>query len=310
MKKCISLDIGGTYIKYGMILENGELLSQGKQRTTKKGAASLLEQIIVIIAELLKDNPDVICIGISSAGQIDSETGTVLFATDNLKGWTGVQLKEIVETTFGLICHVENDVNAAALGELYFGKHELHSFLCLTYGTGIGGAIIQQHKLLSGNHFCAGEFGHMIVEKKGRTCNCGNRGCYEQYASINALINGATKQLSAESFSAHLGAEWLFDHYDKNERVRDLLDDYFYHVSLGLVNLIHIFNPPAIILGGAISKNNLFISKVKEFTFENIMPSFRKDLRILAASLHNDASLLGAAIPFLKGVTNDAATNY
>lgn len=301
MKKCISIDIGGTYVKYGMVLENGDITDQGKQATTKNGATSLLEQIKSIIANLLKSNPEVTFVGISSAGQIDSEQGIVLFATDNLPGWSGVRLKKIIEETFSVTCHVENDVNAAALGELHFGVHQLQDFLCLTYGTGIGGSIVQNKKLVAGNHFSAGEFGHIIIEKNGLPCNCGNRGCYEQYASVSALLMKANVQLKTENFSPDLGAEWLFLNYYENLQVKELLDDYFYDVSLGLANLIHIFNPSSIVLGGAISKNSLFITRVRELTFQNIMPSFQKDLQIVAASLHNDASILGAAFPFLRG---------
>ena len=137
--KIITFDIGGTFIKYALCDENFKLSDSTKIPTDASiGGKKIIEKV----TEIIKDHKGIDRVGISTAGQVDSNTGTVVYATDTIPGYTGTKIKEMVETATGIPTFVENDVNSAALGEAYFGKAKGYSdFICLTYGTGIGGAV-------------------------------------------------------------------------------------------------------------------------------------------------------------------------
>lgn len=292
----ICLDIGGTFIKYAVITENGELINFDKERTCKSGAEGLINQISKIIEQLIMQAADykIKGIGISSAGQIDHKNGKVIYATDNLPGWTGVRLKDIIEHQFKFNCYVENDVNAAALGEMCFGSAKGHEdFICITIGTGIGGAIVKGSEVIHGAVGSAGEVGHMVIKTCGRKCNCGNNGCYEQYASVTALKRMAREKLGKDYLPADAGVEWLLNMYDADGKVKILIDGFVKYVSVGIINLLHILNPSAVIIGGAVSVNGFLIKEIEKNVYKNAMPEFTKALKILPALLDNKASLFG-----------------
>lgn len=297
-KGAICLDIGGSFIKYGIITKDGELLNSDKEKTCATGVKSLTEQVFGIIEKLVKlfGDGEIAGIGISSAGQVDHKTGKIIYATENLPEWTGVELGKIVSERFKLKCHVENDVNAAALGELYYGNGKGHdNFICLTIGTGIGGALIQFGELVHGATGSAGEIGHMIIRTDGRKCNCGNRGCYEQYASVIALKREIIKKLGKSFLPCDGGVEWLLERYFSDTRVRAIIDKYIEYISKGIISLIHIFNPSAVIIGGAVSTNRILIEGVIKNIQINAMPPFVKELKIVPAYLENNASLYGVS---------------
>lgn len=284
--KILAFDIGGTEIKYAFCDENFNLSEKKSVPTNAhEGGKRIIERIV----EIIKDCGGADRIGISTAGQIDSEKGSVIYATDSIPGYTGTKIKEIIEAETGIPTAVENDVNSAAIGEAVFGAAKgCPNFICLTYGTGIGGAIFLDGKLFTGCSFSAGEFGHMITHANGRDCTCGGKGCYETYASARALVNNVREKLGRE-----MNGREIFAEFEKPE-IRTLIDEWIDEIVIGLKSLIYIFNPPLIVAGGGIMNEKYIIDEINNRLHTQLMGSFNK-VKIVKALMGNDANKLGAA---------------
>ena len=223
-------------------------------------------------------------VGISTAGQVNSEEGYIRYANENIPGYTGTRLKDIVASEFGTPVAVENDVNAAALGEAAWGAGKDHDdFLCLTYGTGVGGAIIIGKKIYSGSMFSAGEFGGIMVHPEDCVKGQPFSGCYEKYASATALVAEALKR--DETLT---NGRQIFARFQEPE-VREIVDRWIDEIVHGLVTVIHIFNPSCVILGGGVMEQPYILGQVRERTAGRIMDSFR-GVELKTAALGNQAS--------------------
>lgn len=286
--RILTFDIGGTNIKYAISNEKFILTDKHTVPTeAQKGGQELVLKIISIIEQY--DNID--RIGISTAGQVDSENGIVVYSTDNIPYYTGMMVKKIIENKTGIPTFVENDVNAFAMGEAKFGAGKGKSdFLCLTYGTGIGGALYLNNKLYKGMGSSAGEFGHMITHAGGKQCTCGGEGCYECYASTKALLDSVNKRNSTQ-----LNAFEIFEkeNFSKPE-IRSVIDQWIDEMIIGLINIIYIFNPPLIVLGGGIMNEDYVIDLIDRKIYNLLMENFR-DVNIVRSKLGSDAALLGVA---------------
>lgn len=279
------LDIGGTSIKSG--LWNGQELVDVREQDTeaKKGAAHVVSRIL----EILKTYRPFDGVGISTAGQVNSEEGYIRYANENIPGYTGTRLKDIVASEFGTPVAVENDVNAAALGEAAWGAGKDHDdFLCLTYGTGVGGAIIIGKKIYSGSMFSAGEFGGIMVHPEDCVKGQPFSGCYEKYASATALVAEALKQDDTLT-----NGRQIFSRFQE-PKVREIVDRWIDEIVHGLVTVIHIFNPSCVILGGGVMEQPYILGQVRERTADRIMDSFR-GVELKTAALGNRAGLMGAS---------------
>ena len=284
--KLLVFDIGGTEMKYALCDENF-ILTDKKSVPTKahEGGRRIIERVV----EIAKTFDGVDRIGISTAGQVDSEKGSIIFATDSIPGYTGTQIKQIIESELGVPCAVENDVNSAALGEAHFGAAKGESnFICLTYGTGIGGAIFIDGKLFKGCGYSAGEFGHFITHANGKSCTCGGNGCYEAYASSGALVRAV-----AEKTGRQLNGREIFAEFD-NPTIRDIIDGWIDEIVVGLKSLVYIFNPSLIVAGGGIMNEEYITDEINKRLQTQLMQSFRC-VEIKKARMGNDANLLGAA---------------
>ncbi|MDD6620538.1 MAG: ROK family protein [Eubacteriales bacterium] len=286
--KILAFDIGGTNIKYALCNEKFVLSDKHTVPTeAEKGGQELIQKIISIIEEY--DGLD--RVAVSTAGQVDSNTGIVVYSTDNIPYYTGMMVKKIIENKTGIPTFVENDVNAFALGEAQFGAGEnVSDFLCLTYGTGIGGALYLDNKLYKGLGSSAGEFGHMITHAGGKQCTCGGEGCYECYASTKALVEAVNK-----ANSTNLNAFQIFekDNFDKPE-IRSVIDKWIDEMIIGLINIIYVFNPPLIILGGGIMNEDYVIDLIDRKIYNLLMENF-KNVNIVRSRLGSDSALLGVA---------------
>ncbi len=284
--KILAFDIGGTEIKYALCDESFNLSEKNSIPTNaREGGARIIERIVKII----KTFDGIDRIGISTAGQVDSKKGEIIFATDSIPGYTGTKIKEIIEAETDIPTAVENDVNSAALGEAVFGAAKGYSdFICLTYGTGIGGAIYQNNKLVTGSSFSAGEFGHMITHAGGKCCTCGGCGCYEAYASVTALVKSVSDKLDVK-----LNGREIFENFN-NAEIKILINSWIDEIVIGLMSLTYIFNPPLIVVGGGIMNEAYITDEINNRLQKLLMPSYKK-VKVVKALMGNDANKLGAA---------------
>ncbi|OPJ64585.1 ROK family protein [Clostridium oryzae] len=296
MRNIASFDVGGTFIKYGVISEEGNILVKGKFETPSNNCK---EEIPVVIIQRVKELESSCCIdavGISTAGQIDTEKGEIIFASDNLPGYTGAKLSEEIMDKLGLRCFVENDVNCAALGELWKGAGEgKKSFVCIALGTGVGGAIIIDGKLYKGIGGSAGEIGHSIIDIHGEPCACGSNGCYERFASTSALIRRYSERSNIEV--EKLSGELIVSKAKAGEELAsEVYDEFLDNIVVGLVNVTHILDPGLIILGGGISaQGKPFFDEINLRFRKKVMKYYSGYTEIVQAKLENDAAIIGAA---------------
>lgn len=284
--KILAFDIGGTEIKYALCDEYFNLSDQKAVPTNaQEGGKAIISRVV----EIIKSYDGIDRVGISTAGQVNSAKGEIIFASDNIPNYTGTKIKETVETETGIPTAVENDVNCAALGESLFGAAKGYSdFICLTYGTGIGGGIFINGELYRGTAFAAGEVGHLITHAGGRKCTCGGEGCYETYASAKALVKSAEKLLSRP-----VNGKEVFECFD-NPEIRKLIDGWIDEIVIGLKSLIYIFNPSLVVLGGGIMNENYIIDEINIKLQSSLMLSF-KNVKAVKAAAGNSAGKLGAA---------------
>ncbi len=284
-KKIVALDIGGTSIKSGLWC-GGELTKVREWDTNaRNGGAYVMERV----KEILRGYRGFQAIGISTAGQVDSKKGSILYANENIPGYTGMPVREILEHEFAVPAAVENDVNAAALGEARFGAGIGRSdFLCITYGTGVGGAVVINGEVYTGSTFSAGEFGGIIVHPEDRVAGIPFSGCYEKYASTAALVR------MAEKYDGELDSGRKIFERLSEPGVCALVDVWIDEIVYGLITLTHIFNPSCIILGGGVMAQPHVLGRIREKTQCQIMDSFR-GVELLPAGLGNRAGMLGAA---------------
>lgn len=288
-------DIGGTFIKYGVLDFEGNILCKGKTPTPLKNCRHTIPALLSELTNDFKKRFNIEAVGISTAGQVDSRKGEIIFATDNLPNYTGTKLSEQIREATGLKVYVENDVNAAALGELWRGSGKGHEcFVCLTLGTGVGGAIIINGKLYKGRGGSAGELGHLIINENGEKCTCSNSGCFERYASTSSLIRSYSKfsGIKEDEITGEIIIQRVIG---GDPRAVESYNKFLDHIATGLVSITHILDPGLIIIGGGISSAGEFFFKDLNDRFKRrVMPSFARYTEIVPASLQNDAGLIGA----------------
>ena len=250
-----------------------------------KGGPHILETICTLAEQSLPFD----AIGISTAGQVNPEEGYIIYANSNIPDYTGTQFQKILQERFHVPVAVENDVNSAALGEAIFGAGKgKDSFLCLTYGTGVGGAIIENKQVYHGSSFSAGEFGAIITHAEEKLAGTDPfDGCYERYASATALV----KMVSAVDPSLTNGRQ-IFANLERPE-IKAVVNKWIDEIVLGLATLIHIFNPSCVVLGGGIMVQPYILEQIHARIPQMVMSSFAH-VQISSAELGNSAGLLGA----------------
>ena len=297
----IGIDIGGTNIKAGVVTLKGEVIFALTTPTySANGKAALLNKIEetakMCLQEAISSNLHITAIGIGTAGFINLQ-GEIGSATANLPDWKGTPLRAEIEKRIGVSVFVDNDVNVLALGELWKGAgKDLDHFLCVSLGTGIGGCLILNGLPYQGRSGYAGAYGHQVIQMKGVPCTCGSAGCWEQYASVTALKRQAAE---AEEKAWADQPRLIFDEARAgNTKAQGLVQQYTEYIAVGLSNLIHHFNPPAVIIGGAVTEQgDILFDPIRTYIHEFTMDGFANhpDLPILPAGLGNRAGIIGAA---------------
>lgn len=283
----LALDIGGTAVKFGLCDEKGTLTRTG-ERPTQAELGGM--HIVQTVQRIVDGYPEAAAVGIATAGTVDARDGHIVYATDNIPGYTGIPLGQIVSDRCGKPVCVENDVYAAALGELaYGGGQKLHSFLFLTIGTGIGGAFVSQGRLWRGFRGAAGYFGHMVAHPGGTLCTCGQRGCYEAYASTTALLK-RVREATGETVT---GRE-LFARMETEQPLRECFGQWIEELSAGLVTLVNAYDPEAVILGGGIMEQPM-VTEALRCRMARQLPLVTRQVAVQASRLGNTAGMLGVA---------------
>ncbi|MDO7906844.1 ROK family protein [Paenibacillus sp. JX-17] len=284
----IGIDLGGTSIKGIVADETGRILLQTRRPAeAARGREAILEQLGQLLAGLLEQAPCAAAIGAASAGRINSESGEVVYATDNLPGWQGLQLRDWIEQRWGLPAAVDNDANAALLGEAWSGAGRgLQDVVMLTLGTGVGGANLMQGRLLRGARWSGGEWGHCVLVPGGTRCNCGRRGCAEQYVSGTAL-----SRLAREAGAPAEGRA-LFEAASRGEpAAAAVLGQYADALALLIGNIEVSLNPEVVILGGGVADS----APLWWRALEQALARARVAQPVRPAQLGNGAGSLGAA---------------
>ncbi len=298
----IGIDIGGSHIGVGLI-NQGKIIKMEEQILTRKHRVNIKESIISIIVELLNkiideekvDLHDIEFIGIASPGTISNN---VIIQATNL-GLENFDLISELQKYINVPMQIKNDSKCAALAEKYYGNMQKYDdciFLCL--GTGIGGAIFLNGEMLVPKRVSGFEVGHMVINKGGRQCNCGKRGCFETYASIRAFKNKIAEVLDIDNdFSGEYMRENLLD--INNIKVREVIEQFVEDLSIGICNLIDIFEPECIVLGGSFSYyENTVVYKMLLDKINEPSSRFNKHKapEIKLAKLKNNAGIVGATI--------------
>lgn len=312
MKKYLGIDVGGTAVKMGIIDENGNILKkETKSVSFDNYRTPMMDTIVVELKAMLKEylpekkgqriwySDYFEGIGVSATGQVDSVQGRIAGTCGNVPGWNGTRIKEILEMEFGLPVAVANDANCMCLGEKWIGAAAgVDDMIGITLGTGVGGGIVTGGRLLEGARGFGGEIGHFTTHAlDGAACTCGQRGCYERYASTTALVRNAEK----------INPKWtngyeIFQAVQAgNKQAKELLDQWIREISTGLIGLVHIFNPSMIVIGGGVSvQEELLIRPIEKQIREGVMPAFAEGLVVKAAQLKNDAGMIGAVYYFIS----------
>ena len=311
----IGIDIGGSYIKSGIVKYDGEIVASMKIPTPMSVGVGSMENVFKTIAARLTEQAgitkeNIIGVGVGSAGAVDSSLGEVCFAA-NLT-MERFPLASVAEEALGLPVKVANDANCACLGEWKFGSGKNFSDMILvTLGTGVGGGIIVDNKLLTGNRGASGEIGHMLLCKGGRQCSCGRKGCFEAYVSGGALVSQTIEAMQKDrktklwkiiDESKMSTPKLIFDMSREDKLAKKIVGDYIVNLAEGLVDLGNIFRPQAIIIGGGLSaQGDYLIAPVREYVNGHL---FAKDttpqVEILQAKLGNNAGVIGAASLFVN----------
>lgn len=321
MKKrfIIGVDLGGTKIATGIIDINGKILSKNKEPTLiKNGPEGVISQMIRMVEENLKkikiSLKEVKGIGIGAAGPLDTKKG-IIIEPPNLPGWKNVQLVKPFKEKFSLPVYLDNDANAACLGEWYFGAGKgTKNMVYLTVSTGIGGGVIIEGKLYHGANDNAGEIGHMTINPDGPLCGCGNRGCLEAHASGTSIARYAKEILKgykgktlilefSENNIEKVTAEIVFKSAKAGDRLAEkIVNKTSEYLGIGVANVINIFNPEKVVLGGGVTKAGEMLFKiVRKVAKERAMSSLFKAVKIVPAKLKGDVGIIGAATLVLEG---------
>lgn len=308
----IGVDLGGTNIAVGVVDENMKIIGRGKVKTRcPRPAAEIFDDIALAVDMAIKDagisKDDVISVGVGTPGSVNKSNGYIEFA--NNLDFNQVPAKEMLEERIGKPVYLDNDANCAALGEAVAGiGNGVENFVAVTLGTGVGSGIIVNGKIVVGVNYCAGEMGHTVICADGIPCNCGRKGCWEQYSSATALISQTKEAMKNNPDSImwqltggidNVSGRTAFDAMRQGDKAAAaVVDKYIYYLSIGICNIINTLQPEIICIGGGVSHEGDYLLKpLQKYVEEQRYSIYSKvQTQIVAAKLGNDAGIFGAAL--------------
>ena len=308
----IGVDLGGTNVKAAVVTREKQLLAKDSRPTrADEGPNAVMDVMQETVEDLLKttglSKENVLAAGFGAPGPMNWQTG-VVFSPPNLPGWQDVPLGDDMEMRLGVPCYVDNDANVACYGEFWMGAGKgTESMAVLTLGTGVGGGVVTFGKLLRGIDGTAAELGHLKVQRDGRQCGCGAKGCLEAYASVSGLARTAIEALESGRESAlttlcngdlnSIDGKMIFDAArDGDEVAQWVFEETATWLGLGISSIISYQNPEKVVLcGGMIAAGDMLFEPVRRVAKANSFEVPGNRCEIVPAALGNDAGVLGSA---------------
>ena len=311
MKYYLGIDLGGTFIKGGVVDENGKIIAKDKVPTEKeKGAEGVMDNVALLVDKLLAaanlKKSDIGGVGMGVPGMINGKDGIVV--TSNNLNWLHVEMVKGMKDRTGLDFTITNDANAAALGEATYGVgRDYDDSILLTLGTGVGGGIVLSNRIVEGNKSAGAELGHMVICDGGEQCTCGRKGCFEAYCSATALIRDTKRAMLAHKDSkmweiagdiANVDGKTAFDGWRAGDAAAaGVVDMYIEYRGCGLTNIVNTFQPEVLLIGGGICKEGENLTKplYEIIKRDSYCVDEKQSTKLDICKLGNDAGIIGAA---------------
>ena len=307
----IGVDLGGTNIAVGIVDKEGNILSEKSVKTLSDRPFDLIvADMAACIKDLLSENGltenDLVSIGIGCPGNLDTENGRLVYA-NNFKHGVDVPLRSLMQKYIDKPVYLGNDANVAALGETIAGAAKgVKNAVMITLGTGVGGGIIIDGKISEGQHSAGAEMGHVCIVKDGEHCSCGRNGCWEAYASVTALVRQTKEAMRAHPESKmndtsleEVNGRTAFDAMRAGDpAAKKVCDTYIEYIAEGLVDIVNVFRPETLIIGGGICKEgDTLLVPIRKFINKYAYGgSLNPGQRVEIAKLGNAAGIIGAGL--------------
>jgi glucokinase len=292
-KVAIGIDVGGTNLRAGLIDQSGQVLEFEKRPTPTLSRQAFLDELCQMIESLReKSKTPILGIGVGWPGPVNSRTGRI-FETPNISDFNDFAMVDFLKEKIGLPIFLENDAKCAGLAERSFGNaRSFKDFILLTFGTGIGGVIFTDGKILRGKSGLAGEIGHMTLVPKGEPCSCGNQGCFERYCSSIAL-----ERMTSRHLGIQISSREILLQANQNPDLSKILDEYTQYLAIAVGSLVNIFDPEAIVFSGGLftTGGEVILQRLKSQIIEQGFHSLKSNLKLIPTGLDGKAGLVGAA---------------
>lgn len=300
-----AIDLGGTNTKLGIVAASGEVIGEGSIATDpERSGASWADDVVVALRGIGEsegvDEAAVVAVGIGAPGPLSVKEGVLTNPLPNLPKWRGFPICAALSERLGKPAFLDNDANVAALAEQWLGAGKgSENVVVLTLGTGVGGGVIAEGRLLHGHSDVAGELGHTTIDHDGPECACGNRGCIELYASAGATVERYRRKLAdaGRDTEGEMTAEDVFEAAESgDELAKATFSEVGYCLGAAVGSLVHVFNPEVVVLAGGVTRaERYFLGMVRSVVKERTFTDFHAGLRIEVSPLDDRMGLLGAA---------------
>lgn len=296
----IGVDVGGSHIGLGLVNKDGKLVLKAEKdydKIQEDMSNIVLETIIELINKIIDNNDvkkeEIESIGIAFPGTVSE---TTVIKAENL-GIDDFEVVKKLKKHFDVPIHLENDAKCAAIAEKEFGSlKNYEDAIFLIIGTGVGGAVYLNGKLLRPKRYSGFEVGHTVINKDGIKCSCGRRGCFEVYSSMRRLKEKISNEFNLNTIDGIKIREFIEENKD-NKKLNEILDEYTQNLEIGIANLINIFEPQAISIGGSFGHYDMLLKRLQDKINEKTELYNKEQIpKIVIAKLKNDAGMIGAAM--------------